>query len=201
MQVYNSEEEQVEAVKGFFRENGKAIAVGVILGVGGLFGWRYWQSHQHETNTTASMSFDQVVAHADNAANASAFIQANDNSYGVFAALSQAQQWVDKGDFAKAKEQLLWAQSHTKDDNLLPAIALRLARVQVQEKQFDDALKTLDSVQKGSWFAQAQAIRGDVLVNKGDVKGAREAYSQAIEANPSPMLKEMLNIKLNNLAA
>lgn len=201
MQVYNSEEEQLEAVKGFFRENGKAIVVGVVLGIGGLFGWRYWQSHQHSTNTTASMSFDQVVVHADNAANANAFIQANDNSYGVFAALSQAQQWVDKGDFAKAKEQLLWAQSHTKDDNLLPAIALRLARVQVQEKQFDDALKTLDSVQKGSWFAQAQAIRGDVLVSKGDTKGAREAYSQAIEANPSPMLKEMLNIKLNNLAA
>lgn len=201
MQVYNSEEEQLEAVKGFFRENGKAIVVGVVLGIGGLFGWRYWQSHQHSTNTTASMSFDQVVVHADNAANANSFIQANDNSYGVFAALSQAQQWVDKGDFAKAKEQLLWAQSHTKDDNLLPAIALRLARVQVQEKQFDDALKTLDSVQKGSWFAQAQAIRGDVLVSKGDTKGAREAYSQAIEANPSPMLKEMLNIKLNNLAA
>lgn len=201
MQIYNSEEEQVEAVKGFFRENGKAIVVGVILGVGGLFGWRYWQSHQHATNTSASMSFDQVALHADNAANANAFIQANDNSYGVFAAMAQAQQWVDKGDFAKAKEQLLWAQSHTKDDNLLPAIALRLARVQVQEKQFDDALKTLDSVQKGSWFAQAQAIRGDVLVNKGDLKGAREAYSQAVEANPSPTLKEMLTIKLNNLAA
>ncbi|SQI36668.1 Uncharacterized protein conserved in bacteria [Leminorella richardii] len=201
MQVYNSEEEQFEAVKGFFRENGKAIVVGVVLGIGGLFGWRYWQSHQHTTASLASLSFDQVMVHRDNSANTSAFIQANDNSYGVFAAMVQAQQWVEKGDFAKAKEQLLWAQSHTKDDNLLPAIAIRLARVQVQEKQFDDALKTLDSVQKGSWFAQAQAIRGDALASKGDVKGAREAYSQAIEASPSPVLKDMLNIKLTNLAA
>lgn len=104
-------------------------------------------------------------------------------------------------DDPKAKQQLQWAQTHTKDDNLLPAINLRLARVQLQEKQFDDALKTLDAVQKGGWFAQAQAIRGDVLVAKGDTKGARDAYTQAFEDNPSPVLKELLRIKLNNLAA
>lgn len=96
MQVYNSEEEQFEAVKGFFRENGKAIVVGVVLGIGGLFGWRYWQSHQHTTASLASLSFDQVMVHRDNSANTSAFIQANDNSYGVFAAMVQAQQWVER---------------------------------------------------------------------------------------------------------
>nr|WP_268991450.1 YfgM family protein [Limnobaculum eriocheiris] len=191
----------MDAVRNFFRENGKAIVVGVVLGIGGLFGWRYWQSHQHASLTTASVSFDNAMLQSENTAGLETFIQANDNTYGVFGALKLAQDLVEKGDFAKAKQQLLWAQTHTKDDNLLPTINLRLARIQLQEKQFDDALKTLDAVQKGGWFAQAQAIRGDVLVAKGDVKGARDAYTQAFEDNPSPVLKELLRIKLNNLAA
>lgn len=201
MEIYNNEDEQLDAVRNFFRENGKAIVVGVVLGIGGLFGWRYWQSHQYQTSTAASMSFDQAVLHSDNVAHLESFIQANDNTYGVFGAMKLAQELVNKGDFAKAKQQLLWAQAHTKDDNLLPAINLRLARVQLQEKQFDDALKTLETIQKGGWFAQAQAVRGDVLAEKGDSKSAREAYSLALESNPSPMLIELLRIKLNNLAA
>ncbi|WP_159566909.1 YfgM family protein [Budvicia diplopodorum] len=201
MEIYNNEDEQLDAVRSFFRENGKAIVVGVVLGIGALFGWRYWQSHQKQEAANTSMYFDQAMVHRDNTSNLDAFIKANENTYGIFAALKLAQESVDKGDFAKAKQQLLWAQGHTKDDNLLPTISLRLARVQLQEKQFDDALKTLDTVQKGGWFAQAQAIRGDVLAEKGDTKGAREAYSQASESDPSPVLKELLRIKLNNLAA
>lgn len=43
MEIYENENDQVEAVKRFFAENGKALAVGVILGVGALIGWRYWK--------------------------------------------------------------------------------------------------------------------------------------------------------------
>jgi predicted negative regulator of RcsB-dependent stress response len=200
VELYNNEDEQLDAVRNFFHENGKAIIVGVVLGIGGLFGWRYWQSHQQQSIAASSISFDQA-ARSNNTANLEVFIQANDNTYGVFAAMKLAQDLVNKDDFAAAKQQLQWAQSHTKDDNLLPAINLRLARIQLQEKQFDDALKTLESVQKGGWFAQAQEIRGDVLAAKGDAKGAREAYNLALDSKPSLTLKELLSIKLNNLAA
>lgn len=49
MELYNNENDQVDALKRFFAENGKALAVGVILGVGALVGWRYWTSHQLDT--------------------------------------------------------------------------------------------------------------------------------------------------------
>ena len=38
MEIYENENDQVEAVKRFFAENGKALAVGGILGVGALIG-------------------------------------------------------------------------------------------------------------------------------------------------------------------
>lgn len=34
MEVYTTENEQVDALRRFFAENGKALAVGVVLGIG-----------------------------------------------------------------------------------------------------------------------------------------------------------------------
>ena len=36
MEIYDNEHDQVDAIKRFFVENGKALVVGVILGVGAL---------------------------------------------------------------------------------------------------------------------------------------------------------------------
>lgn len=60
--MYENENDQVEAIKRFFAENGKALAVGVILGVGALIGWRYWTSHQTESARSASLSYQNVVS-------------------------------------------------------------------------------------------------------------------------------------------
>ena len=42
---------------------------------------------------------------------------------------------------------------------------------------------------------------GDVLLAKGDAKGAREAYSKGIESNASQALQVLLRMKLNNLSS
>jgi predicted negative regulator of RcsB-dependent stress response len=52
VEIYENENDQVDALKRFFAENGKALAVGVILGIGALVGWRYWTSHQQDTAET-----------------------------------------------------------------------------------------------------------------------------------------------------
>ncbi|BFO11388.1 hypothetical protein GGER_38980 [Serratia rubidaea] len=44
-------------------------------------------------------------------------------------------------------------------------------------------------------------IRGDVLLAKGDAKGAREAYSKGLESNPSQAQQALLRMKLNNLSS
>lgn len=112
-----------------------------------------------------------------------------------------AKHFVEQNDFAKAQQQLALAQGQTKDDNLLAMIDLRLARVQLQEKKLDEALKTLDGVKGEGWAAMMQDVRGDVLLAKGDAKGAREAYSKGIESNASQALQVLLRMKLNNLSS
>lgn len=205
MEVYSTENEQVDALRRFFIENGKALAIGVVIGIGALLGWRYWQNHQQAEMTGASQSYQQASealtsGKADGVALAEKFIEKNANNYGVLAALQVAQHDVDQKDFAKAEQQLAWAQGQTKDENLKSLIDLRLARVQLQENKLDGALKTLDLIKATGWVAMAQDVRGDVLVKKGDVKGAREAYSKGLASDASQSLQALLRMKLNNLS-
>ncbi|WP_416260740.1 YfgM family protein [Gibbsiella quercinecans] len=206
MEVYTTENEQLDTVRRFFAENGKALAVGVVLGIGALVGWRYWQNHQSTGMMEASQSYQQVSeslagGKAEGVAAAEKFIQANGNSYGVLAALELAKHFVGQNDFAKAEQQLLLALGQAKEPNLQAMISLRLASVQLQEKKLDDALKTLDGVKGEGWVAMQQDVRGDILLAKNDAKGAREAYQKGISSNASPALQVLLRMKLNNLAS
>ncbi|MBP8143517.1 MAG: YfgM family protein, partial [Citrobacter sp.] len=151
MEIYENEHDQVDAVKRFFAENGKALAVGIILGVGALVGWRYWTSHQTESARSASLAYQNTVTAVsagkpDSIPAAEKFAAENKNTYGALASLELAQQFVDQNELEKAASQLQQGLAATSDENLKAVINLRLARVQVQLKQADTALKTLDTI-------------------------------------------------------
>jgi predicted negative regulator of RcsB-dependent stress response len=206
VEVYTTDNDQVDAVRRFFSENGKALAVGVVLGIGALVGWRYWQSHQNTAMTEASSAYQQArdalsANSADGVALAEKFVRGNKNNYGVLAGLELAHHFVEQNEFDKAALQLIQVLGQTKDENLLSLINLRLARLQLQLKTPDEALKTLDAVQGDGWTAMAQNVRGDVLLSKGDTAGARAAYSKGAESNVSPALQVLLRMKLNNLSS
>ena len=92
MEIYENENDQIDAVKRFFAENGKALAVGIILGVGALVGWRYWTSHQTESARSASLAYQNTVTAVsagkpDSIPAAEKFAAENKNSYGALASL------------------------------------------------------------------------------------------------------------------
>ena len=205
MEIYENENEQVEAIKRFFAENGKALAVGVILGIGALVGWRYWTGHQDETVRAVSLDYENAVSalRADKPETLSAaekFAADNKNTYGAFASLELAQQYVDKNDLNKAVTLLQQGLAAASDENLKAVINVRLARVQVQLKQPDAALKTLESIKGEGWTAIVADLRGEALLSKGDKQGARTAWESGAKSNASPALSEMMQMKINNLS-
>ncbi|MET6678782.1 YfgM family protein [Citrobacter amalonaticus] len=205
MEIYENENDQVDAIKRFFAENGKALAVGVILGVGALVGWRYWNSHQTESARAASLSYQTVVSSlsagkAEDLSAAEKFAADNKNTYGALASMELAQQFVDQNQLEKAAAQLQQGLAATSDENLNAVITLRLARVQVQLKQADTALKTLESVKGEGWAAIVADLRGEALLSKGDKQGARSAWEAGVKSNASPALSEMMQMKINNLS-
>lgn len=86
----------------------------------------------------------------------------------------------------------------TSDENLKAVINLRLARVQVQLKQADAALKTLDTIKGEGWAAIVADLRGEALLSKGDKQGARSAWEAGVKSDVTPALSEMMQMKINN---
>lgn len=205
MEIYENENDQIGALKRFFAENGKALVVGVVLGIGGLVGWRYWTSHQADSAKTASLAYEHAVSalSADKPESLTAaekFAAENKNTYGAFASLELAQRFVDKNELDNAAKQLQQGLATAKDENLQAVINLRLARIQLQLKQADAALKSLESIKGEAWATIVADLRGEILLSKGDKQGARTAWEAGVKSGASPALSEMMRMKINNLS-
>lgn len=205
MEVYSNENEQVDALRHFFANNGKFLAVGVIIGIAALGGWRFWSSHQEGTDKAASAEYQQLTSamqadKPDSLEAVATFASENNNTYGALASLDLAKQYVETNQLDKAIALLQSGLKDTKDANLQAVINLRLARIQLQQSQADAALSTLNNVKGDGWTAIVADIRGEALLSKGDKQGARDAWSKGAESQASPALKQMLQMKMNNLS-
>ena len=94
MADYRTEEEQVELLKKWWNENGKATVLGVVIALSGYGGWMGWTSHQKSVMGSAADVYQQMVA-ADNAGEVAKVVEYGEalqknypnTVYGVFAAL------------------------------------------------------------------------------------------------------------------
>lgn len=200
MDVYSTEEQQVEAIKTWWRDNAKAVVIGAILGFGGLYGWRYFQAEQEIRSEQVSEAYLTVVdamnADAPNAKeNAEAFILKNPGAYAQILELQQAKSFVDAGDFLNAALKLRAVQM-SKDEILKTIASFRLARIEVAQGNLDLALVELKKVTAPSWKAQSEELRGDIEFKKGDLLAARSAYAASIAVSGNPVVE----IKLDNVS-
>ena len=203
--AYSIEEEQeINQLKDWWKENGKTIIVAFILGVGGMFGWRYWQAHQAEQIAQASAQYDALIYSAQQneqakKANIEQFVQANSKTaYAVFALLDEAKKAAEKQDFAAAEANLNQALTQSQDEVLTSIVALRLSAVQFQLGQLDNALTTLNQVKGESFNARKAILTGDIQVAKGDKVAAKNSFDQAQQSG-SQLEQQMAKMKLNNL--
>ncbi|MER2474420.1 YfgM family protein [Photorhabdus laumondii] len=206
MEVYTNENEQVDVIRRFFANNGKALVLGLVLGAGALIGWRYWQSHQTNQLQESAEAFERVdrgliTGTKESHTAAEKFASETNNSYGVMAHMHLAQLAVEKNELTKADQFLSAATGQVKNEDLQALVNIRLARVQLAEDKADAALKTLEQVKGSGWVGVAEDIRGDALVKKGDIAGARAAYTKGLSSNSPQAIKSMLNLKLNNLSS
>ncbi|EKA7414728.1 YfgM family protein [Vibrio parahaemolyticus] len=203
MELYDTEEQQVEAIKDWWKENGKAVIIGAVVGLGGLFGWRYYQDTVIQASETASQSYTTAMntlqeKGVDAQSDVQAFIESNEvKEYSVLAALQLAKAQVEAKDFAAALEQLKWAQSNTKDAALSPLISYRVARIETEMGNFDAANTELGKVTDTAWAGRIAELRGDIALRQGDKDAAYAAYTEAQQAaDASPTLQ----MKLDDLA-
>ncbi|GAC33573.1 YfgM family protein [Paraglaciecola polaris] len=202
MEHYETEEQQVEAIKRFWKENGTAVIVGAVLGLGGLWGWRYYNDEQIASKEQASVAFETQTAslQAQDASfgQAKQYIDENsDSGYALLMAFQLAQQAIDRKDLTEAEKQLSFAAQNSDSEAVKALANLRLARVQLALEQPDKALTSIDKVTATAFSAQQQEIKGDIYVNQKMFDKARSAYSAALAANGA---NNIVKMKLDNLA-
>lgn len=203
MELYDSEEQQVEAIKDWWKENGKAVVLGVVVGLGGLFGWRYYQDSVVQAQEAASEQYSKAVESivakgADSSADVQAFIDTRkDSEYAVLAAMQLAKAQVEAGNFEDALTQLQWAQSTTKDAAITPLVTYRIARLMIESSDNAGARAELDKITDTAWAGRVAELRGDIAIREGDRDAAYTAYTEAQQAQDA---SQALQLKLDDLA-
>ena len=205
MEVYQTEEQQVEAIKGYWEENGNKIVAGIVLGFAGFIGYNLYQDNQLDNELAVSDSYQTLIENSakDKAAfseNAEKFISENpDTSYVSLTALALAKDAAANKDWSGAQTQLAAALKSAPSDGIKGIVSLRLARVQIQQELYEQALATLAKPLPESFTAAIEEVKGDTYLLQGKKELARNAYQAAIAADglaSSPNLQ----MKLDDLA-
>ena len=175
-----TDDEQLEEVKRLVGEYAPWIIPAMIVGLGFVFGYRYYHSHQEQRALDASVQFSGMNAaiqsndHAKARQLADALIKDYPRSpYADQAQLAVARLYVDDGEDANAIAPLTQVMEHSADSELRHVARLRLARVQIDQQKPDEALKTL-SDDPGAFAAAYHEVRGDAYYAKKDLTQAAE---------------------------
>lgn len=206
MEDYLTEEERIEALKRWFKENGRSVFLGVGFGAAIVIGWNVWQTKQWQNAEQAGTTFQQMLTAEQNKQPEAALKlaerlveQYGATAYGRYGKLFAAKFKTDQGDLTAAKQLLGDVLANANDDNLRHLARLRLAQVMLSLQEDEDALKLIDSVDP-KMVSQYQALyaelKGDILVALGRTNEARAAYEQArTPGEKSPLLE----LKLQDL--
>ena len=192
MDSYRTEEEQVEALRRWWDENGRSTMVAVVVALAGGFGWQAWQDHSLEQRGNASDIYQQLL---DNSAviepsssqrseaqtlAESLKTQYPGSTYAQFAAFQLAKLAVEAGDLATAESQLRWVLGKADATSDAAQVAqLRLARVLASSGEVSQALLILEQEPSTTYQASYAIARGDILLGQGRNDEARSAYSDA----------------------
>ncbi|WP_081195242.1 tetratricopeptide repeat protein [Halomonas sp. BC1] len=188
-----SEEEQLDVVKRWWKENGTSLIAGAVLAAAGVFGWNAWQNYQEGQSEAASARYQQLVTitaanslEEEQRAAARELIgeltdQHGRTLYAELAQLLEARLAVQEGDLAAAKAALESVADGSSRRYVQSLAWLRLARIEIAEGNPEAALALLDQPITDTLAAQQANVRGDAHLALNQPEQAREAWQAALE--------------------
>lgn len=191
MAELRSEEEQLEVVKRWWKENGTSLIAGAVLAAAGVFGWNAWQNYQEGKSEAASARYQQLInmtagttLEGDKLSAAQTLIDelTDDYSNTLYAELAQlleARLAVQQDDLAAAKQALQDVASNSSRRYVQSLAWLRLARIEVAEGNPEAALALLDQPISDALAAQQANVRGDAFLAQNQPEQARDAWQTA----------------------
>ncbi len=199
MEIYETEEEQLDAVKRWWKENGQSTIIGLVLGVAVILGWNYWQDHKKAQTEQASALYGQLIVAVgadkkDSAEKLAERIQSEypKTEYAAYSSLLLAKLKVQQGDIPKAQALLKSIAAGT-DKELSNVAKIRLVRLMLASGEYEQGLQLINDVDpatSSSFSGNYDELVGDLYVALDRLDQARTAYQKALENGyKSPLLQ------------
>ncbi len=203
------EQEQLDAVKAFWKRYGNLVTWLLVLVLAAFAGWNGWTWWQRDQAMKSGAMFDELERSAqagDVAKTARIFSDLKERfprtAFAQQGALATAKLQFDQGQLDAARDSLAWVAEKGLEEEIRTVARLRLAALQTEAKQFDAALKTLDGATAPTFEALVADRRGDVLAAQGKPELARAAYQTAWAAMSDKVdYKRLVEAKLTSLGA
>lgn len=202
---FETEEQQVEALKKWWKENASTVIAGVILGVAVIVGFRFYGQYKIQHADEAGAIFYSIVASSDSDVAIDVqqkvdtlFNSYADTPYASMSALLAAKQQLNTGDFDNASKNLQWIIDNSAQPELQHIARLRLMRLLFARNNIDKALALGQIEYPQSYAAMYEELKGDLYVAQGDLEQARAAYDKAI-SNSGVQASQWLRLKRDDL--
>ena len=182
------EQEQVAELRAWWKQHGNLIVSAITAAALAFAGWQGWRWYERNQAAQAGALYDTIVR-ASRAGDAKALRDADGallenyprTLYASLGALIAARFYYERNDAKGAKAQLDWVLEHARTDDFRDLARLRLAAILLDEKAYDEALKLLEAPHAAPYETQYAALKGDILVAKGQPAEAKAAYKLALE--------------------
>ncbi|MGN1280500.1 MAG: YfgM family protein [Succinivibrio sp.] len=205
MDVLTDDHEREEVVRKWWHDNWLSLTVGIVIAIGGLVGYRQYQSYVNETSAEnaykmSALQTQLVINPTEGVQKASEFISEHEDIYGSLLSLDLAAVQAKEGKLDEAYKSAMFA---VKNGGKLvsPNAAVVAASVLTEQKKFDEAVALLDTVKTDAYAIEKQELLGDIYVAQGKTDSAHDAYLKAIELSESKKqsINPLLQMKFDSL--
>jgi len=186
--IFLTPEEQDERAKKWLKDNGMSIAVGIALGLAGVFAYNQYNDNLDLEAEQASGLYDAILNAHETSQISDIDVQVEElkkeyasTSYAAKAVLVKAKQ-LAVSDQESALRELQWVIDNAPEVGLQHTARVRLAKLNYVLGN-TDAARELASVQPSNGFdSHYQEILGDIERKQGNHQTARGHYEKATES-------------------
>lgn len=212
MEGYRTEEEQVAALKKWWKDNGNSLLIGIGLALFLIFGWKSWQQWEVEQKAAASSLYQELLEaqfsspDPDTAKGTTQLVagklkdEYQSSEYAGYAALFLAKEAVNASDYETAIAELQWYLDNRPESPMHTIVKTRIAKVKAAQGDYSGALAALPTTVAPSMVPLVKETEGDILLANGQSDEALAAYQTAKqELVKQDRTRPLLDIKLADL--
>ena len=186
--MHFAEDEQTEKIRHWWKKNGSAIIVGLVLGIGSVAGYQGWGVYQTRQAEVASDLYQEMLRSLEGEAltrvreSADRLISKyGSTAYADAASLMLAKLDAEVGQLEQAGNHLSRVMDHSNDSAMQHVARLRLVTLALDQGDVKWADRLLASRPTGGFESRYDELRGDVFAVRNDLNNARNAYQSALE--------------------